>query len=157
LAIIGLGGAIPGYRVENGKFIEFWPGYPYLTENSDQADLLDTYEKARSKFGDIQYLFLTHTGPYESPTTVWHWDDKIGDVYGGSKSINELLKKDAYKILANIHGHLHLSEGMVKLFSEKQAIINPGAAKYGKFAELTLIKLKNEWIIQSVKFIDISQ
>jgi len=155
LVIVGQGGSVPFYRYVNNEYQILWDGFPYKTEEAYMPDLKSTFENAYKIFGDKQYILLSHTGPWDSPTAIMYMQP-YGKLWAGSKTQNDLLKKYTSKIMLNIHGHLHTSEGTTKLYSDEQAILNPGAVTSGKFAELNLINTSGKWKIESTKFIDIS-
>jgi len=65
------------------------------------------------------------------------------------------------KVIANIHGHTHSSQGMSNIGKVK--VINGGPLKYGQFALFTLENKPaysnnynpNGWIVSSIEFIQL--
>lgn len=166
LYLVGLGGAIPTvestYDPDDKEFFLYsdvtdktkWDGYPYYNDKDYNSDLQRTMKITKEAIAEsnstpgIQFILLTHNGPFYSSTTICKHDKCI---YMGSKSLHYFLKENK-DIFINIHGHTHKGKGMTNL--DEQTVINPGNLNNGHFS---VMKLKRnfymKWEIKNIEFI----
>ncbi|KAF2075661.1 hypothetical protein CYY_003034 [Polysphondylium violaceum] len=149
LVILGLGGSLPSIR--NGE--NHWVGYPYQKESELEKDLDQMVAHSQLTTNvkdDDRIILLSHSGPFNSGTTVDQVEDPKNPIYSGSKSINTYLESNK-SIFLNIHGHTHHSSGMGRV--GKSFIVNPGSLRTGHYVLLTLEKYDNVlWRIKSTEF-----
>ena len=85
LSVVGLGGSLPAYNdVEFKKKV--WEGYPYQSEEEYEKDIDAVF---RPDPLSTSKIFLTHTGPALSSTTL----DRHGKetpIFAGSKALDKV-------------------------------------------------------------------
>lgn len=138
IKFIGLGGAPPG-RFDNG--IAF-PGHPWRTTeecSSDVERLLSPQMETDSKF-----VVVTHFPPYDFGFIV----TKGKNVSAGDIKIQELLDKNAAKVILHISGHLHKQSYQQR--AGGLVCINPGSPLNLHYAVVNF-RYTSDWEVESVE------
>ena len=180
LYLIGLGGMIPQFinkNIENNKntFIKPFKKYNFeniYKEGFNYYDPDSKYYGSDKKFGkdldevfmtlnnnifeyntskNIKFILLTNFGPFSSPSTFYNNLNDNSMIYGGSKKLENCIKK-YQNILVNIHGSNSLSKGIFVL--EKSFVVNPGNLDLGDFVIIDLerdMKNEGEWKVKNIQ------
>ncbi|CAJ0646477.1 11222_t:CDS:2 [Entrophospora sp. SA101] len=155
LSIVGFGGSTNGV-LKNSPGTVVWPAYPKDSESLFTKNLPNLLNKVK----DDDIILVTHVGPADVGTTnvdkfplqsslaissgslALH--DFIMSSSPSSETNSSSLKHDI-RIINNIHGHSHWSFGLSHI--GQTAIINPGAFEDGRFAILSMVKLRKDELI----------
>nr|CAG8452917.1 8732_t:CDS:2 [Entrophospora candida] len=155
LSIVGFGGSTNGV-LKNSPDTVVWPAYPRNSESLFTKNLPNLLNKVK----DDDIILVTHVGPADVGTTnvdkfplqsslaissgslALH--DFIMSSSPSSETNSSSLKHDI-RIINNIHGHSHWSFGLSHI--GQTAIINPGAFEDGRFAILSMVKLRKDELI----------
>jgi len=155
LQLIGLGGSLPGYQLnDENKLVRIWESYPYPEEINFENDLSPLIKENCTS--DVQTLLITHNGPSCSSTTKDLWVNPKNAVNSGSTYLTSVLEEKKWNIIANLHGHTHAGVGKTNIGTTQ--VINPGALLFGCFGIVKLVQKENAkgWIISTTQFIDLS-
>ena len=124
LAIVGFGGAPPGYRREEKVF----GGYPYDSQGSYE-EAFDREVKAGEP--DTQYIVVTHSGPTKLPTSTVVLQES--DTQSASARLLAYLLTPVpltqqNNVVLNIHGHMHPCVGLASIGTNGcTKVLNPGS------------------------------
>ncbi|CAJ0853368.1 8682_t:CDS:2 [Entrophospora sp. SA101] len=155
MQLVGFGGSTNGV-LKNSPGTVVWPAYPKDSESLFTKNLPNLLNKVK----DDDIILVTHVGPADVGTTnvdkfplqsslaissgslALH--DFIMSSSPSSETNSSSLKHDI-RIINNIHGHSHWSFGLSHI--GQTAIINPGAFEDGRFAILSMVKLRKDELI----------
>ena len=117
LYLMGVGGSVPALFVGlNVNEQNPYGSYPYRKGDLSYAPILEDLaagmKKIQAENEKAKFIFMTHVGPMTSSTTVDLEYGKMSDlvVYGGSPSLDRILRLHSDSIILNLHGHSHCSD-----------------------------------------------
>ena len=154
LVILGQGGSsIPVRMDKDGNWTQWlhWGAFPYDTDEEFGRDLKDGIVVGEEKFGsEKSYILLTHMGPWDSKTCIFHDDVGPHPIMGGSKANSELLKTHP-NIFLQVHGHTHFNQGDEVINGAR--VVNAGSIVVDKrFAEIDIKRNEatGKWEVKTV-------
>ena len=151
LQIVGLGGAIPAFKLPIDEKKPFYEGFPYQNDSEFKKDI----EKIQEFFSEnLQTILITHNGPTNSSTAIDYSSYPKEPIYFGSNGLFEVLQ-GKNNILVNCHGHIHDGAGRARI--NNIDVINPGSLGRGDFCTLTIVRnsVGNKWIVKNMNFLSL--
>ncbi|CAJ0753446.1 18853_t:CDS:2, partial [Entrophospora sp. SA101] len=155
MQLVGFGGSTNGV-LKNSPGTVVWPAYPKDSESLFTKNLPNLLNKVK----DDDIILVTHVGPADVGTTnvdKFPLQSSLA-ISSGSLALHDFIMssspssetnsssfKHDIRIINNIHGHSHWSFGLSHI--GQTAIINPGAFEDGRFAILSMVKLRKDELI----------
>jgi len=142
------------------------PPTPFYRKDWEKPDSIETpfakgnyirkdgYTSAGGKLEKTQFIFVSHSPPYDTPLDILD-----NGLHVGSISIRRFIEKWALKgkLIAALHGHIHGSpnrSGSIRTFIENSLCINPGQNEgEGSTLRYVIFELDEKQSFQTIRIV----